>query len=478
MSETGEFRRLQKAWQTNTGWNKRLEWLEIYGLRGWTGQRIEFKFPIMAIVGENGAGKSTIIQSAASAYRGGGEGKKGKFASEFFMKTAWDKLEGITIKYGYREGDRNEENSVKRLTDRWLGNVERPQREVEYIDLSRVQPVSARVGYAKIAKTNHIEKSFEPFDPVRVQRLSKVLGRNYDSAKMSLTDIDASREIPVVSKNGISYSGFHQGAGETTIAELLKADLPKYGLILIDEIESSLHPRAQRRLIRDLAEKCRERELQIIFTTHSPVILDEMPMDARLYVMETGGTRQTITGISPQFAMTKMDDKTYPECDLYVEDEAAKIMLSEVLAAHAKHLFHRCQIIPYGAASVGYSLGQMIHNFPRPTCVYVDGDMAERPGCIPLPGNDAPERVVFGALAADRWQRLWSRLGRTITDVIDECEKAMTLTDHHDWVKTTANGLGCGSGVLWQQMCSDWAQNILTPHDAKKIIEPIEDKLT
>ena len=90
---------------------------------------------------------------------------------------------------------------------------------------------------------------------------------------MALSDIDDKRFVPVVSKEGISYSGFHQGAGETTITELLQADLPKYGLILIDEIESSLHPRSQRRLVRDLAEMCRERELQIIFTTHYPVIL-------------------------------------------------------------------------------------------------------------------------------------------------------------------------------------------------------------
>jgi len=78
------------------------------------------------------------------------------------------------------------------------------------------------------------------------------------------------------------YSGFHQGAGETTVAELLEADLPQYSLVLIDEIESSLHPRAQRRLLRDLAERCRERQLQIILTTHSPYILEELPAEARL----------------------------------------------------------------------------------------------------------------------------------------------------------------------------------------------------
>lgn len=473
-----EVRRLQKAWQSNTGWPKRLEWLEILGLRGWTGQRIEFKFPIMAIVGENGAGKSTIIQAAASVYKGI-DGKNSKFASDFFMSTAWDVISGVTIRYGYREGlDSIKSNTIRRRTTRWLGNAERPERSVEYIDLSRVQPVSARAGYARIAKTKHTEKSSEIYDPSRVKRLSEVLGRHYDLAKMALSSIDSKRRVPVVSKHGISYSGFHQGAGETTITELMRADLPKYGLILIDEIESSLHPRSQRRLIRDLAEKCRERELQIILTTHSPYILEELPLEARLYVMETQHTRQVISSVSPQFAMTKMDDEAHPECDLYVEDNAAKTMLGEILAYHAKSLFSRCQIIPYGAASVGYALGQMVDKFPRPTCVYVDGDGKVAPGCIVLPGGDAPERVVFEALRTRNWLDLWARIGRDVSNVIDDCTKAMTLGDHHEWVAAAANSLKCSGDILWQAMCAEWSQHILKAEDAKSIFQPIEDKLS
>lgn len=73
------------------------------------------------------------------------------------------------------------------------------------------------------------------------------------------------------------YSGFHQGAGETTITEFLQSDIPKYSLVLIDEIETSLHPRAQRRLIRDLADRCRELDAQVVLTTRSPYVLDELP---------------------------------------------------------------------------------------------------------------------------------------------------------------------------------------------------------
>jgi predicted ATPase len=179
------------------------------------------------------------------------------------------------------------------------------------------------VGYAKIAKTKHKEASAKPFNQDQVQRFSAVMGRAYDSAKMALADIDDRREVPVISKFNTAYSGFHQGSGETTIAELLRTDLPRCALVLIDEIESSLHPRAQRRLVRDLAERCREREIQIILTTHSPYVLEELPFEAHKYILETKDSKKVVSGVSPQFAMTKMDDEVYPECDLFVRSAGA-----------------------------------------------------------------------------------------------------------------------------------------------------------
>jgi hypothetical protein len=157
--------------------------------------------------------------------------------------------------------------------------------------------------------------------------------------------------------------------------------------------------------------------------------------------------------------MTQMDDENHPECELYVEDVAAKVFLSEMLSLHSKELFARCSILPYGAASVGHALGQMADQgrFTRPTCVFLDGDNDPAPGCLILPGGDAPERVVFEDLLARRWGNVWTRIGRDIALVSDACNNAMTLGDHHDWVRVAANTLLCGGEVLWQAMCAEWA---------------------
>ena len=277
--------------------------------------------------------------------------------------------------------------------------------------------------------------------------------------KMATTDADANREVPVISSLGAVYSGFHQGAGETTLVELLTRDLPRHSLVLIDEIESSLHPRMQRRLIRDLAEACRVLELQVVLTTHSPYVLEELPPEARAHIVLSGSRREIVYGVSPDFAMSRMDDVPHHECDLYVEDDEGAAMLVEILAAHSPSLVQRCQLIPYGAANVGKALGQMAagSRFKRPSCVFLDGDKSEDVGCLLLPGEDAPERVVFEGLQAEEWGELSDRTRRNYSDVADACNKAMLLGDHHDWIKHAATQLVLSGGNLSQAMCAEWA---------------------
>jgi predicted ATPase len=478
-----EVRRLERSWQNETAWPKRLDWVEIENIRGWHGQRIRFPFPIVAISGENGSGKSTIIQACAAVYqkqqsKGSVKQKGTKYASDFFPDTFWDEITNASVRFGFTEGKTTKDGSIRKHTERWKGNVERPIRPVQFLDLSRIVPISGRVGYAKIAKSPHIEASAETFDENRLGRLSNILGHKYIQAKMARANTDLERPIPVLQRTN-SYSGYHQGQGETTIAELIQADLPKYGLILIDEIESSLHPRAQRRLVRDLASVCRERELQIILTTHSPYVLEELPREARLQIFEQDGTRQVMIGVSPEFALSRMDDVHHPECELYVEDEAAKILVMETLSQKDRDLGSRVLVTTFGAASVGYQLGQMVASkrFSRATGVFLDGDCAPGEGCCILPGEDSPERVVFADLAETNWGDLWIRLLRDTSIVSDALNASLALSDHHDWIPEAAKRLMVGSNILWHAMCAEWVKRCMKREDYERIKQYVEDRL-
>lgn len=475
MQLSKEMRLLQSKWASTTGWPKRIEWLEIEGVRGWTGQRVEFKFPMVAICGENGCGKSTVLQAAASAYKQNGD-QTDWYASDFFPETAWDKLLDAELRYSVRQGNSGSTViELRRSSDRWTGYNKRLQRDVQYIDLARIQPISSRVGYARLAKPTVKEKSANEFGLETLHSLSGIMGRKYARGKMAITYADDERAVPVVSVGTHDFSAFHQGAGETTVAELLNFRFNQGSLVLIDEIETSLHPRAQRRLIRDLAARCRDLELQIILSTHSPYVLDEFPPEARCYIFQPRGQRQVVFGVSPEFAMTQMDDEWHPECDLYVEDDRARVMLREILVVYAPDLVSRCQIVPFGSASVGQSLGQMVRNgrFPRPSLVFLDGDQAQADGCIILPGGDAPERVVFEALKSKNWTLLDMRTGRDFSKISDACARAMTGADHHEWVGSAARDLILGTDSLWNMMASTWAGNCLLKQDADRIVNAV-----
>jgi predicted ATPase len=63
-------------------------------------------------------------------------------------------------------------------------------------------------------------------------------------------------------------------------------------ILLMDDIDRGLHPKAQRALIKELQEISRRGVPQIILSTHSPYILDELPAESvRVVRSDGGGTR-------------------------------------------------------------------------------------------------------------------------------------------------------------------------------------------
>lgn len=479
MSSSDAVRKLATKWQSGRGWPQRLEWLEITGLRGWKGKRIEFNFPVIAIAGENGVGKSTILQAIASLYRSPTEAGRSSFASQYFPDSPWDKICNAKIAYQVKEGETSRLGSIQKPTDRWRETPERRKRLVKFIDLRRIQALGSRIGYQRIAKALNKETRRESLSQEALNRLSSVCGRAYDSAGRALSNVDENRWVPIASINTEQYSGFHHGAGELALIELLNIDFPKYSIVLIDEFETSLHPRAQRRLLRVLIDICRVQELQIVLTTHSPYVLEELPPLGRMYIMNSGGDKVTVTGVSPSFALTQMDDESHPELDIYVEDDAARILLEEIIVSTKKELIRRCEIIAFGAASVGLALGIMVseHRFARPSIVFLDADQEISKGCLLLPGDDSPERVVFNGLKSEGWKNVPERIGRAPSETIDALESAMTKADHHEWVPDAADRLVVGGNELWRALSSSWVLNCANIKSLSSISELIQGLL-
>ena len=83
---------------------------------------------------------------------------------------------------------------------------------------SRTLPLDATAGYAKIAMMVNSEagEGHTISDESR-QGLSYVLGQNYTNARFTGTDINADREIGLLTKGHREISQFHQGAGESRV---------------------------------------------------------------------------------------------------------------------------------------------------------------------------------------------------------------------------------------------------------------------
>src|SRR5690606_33972545 len=123
-----------------------LERIDIRGLRGWKGQSVQFKFPVTAVVGENGSGKSTVLKVAATAYEKSKE--SGYFPSDFFLDTHWDVLTDIDLGYQIKLGDQNYSFRIRKPTKRWSFPEKRFKRPVYWFDVARTLPLDATAGYA------------------------------------------------------------------------------------------------------------------------------------------------------------------------------------------------------------------------------------------------------------------------------------------------------------------------------------------
>jgi ABC-type branched-subunit amino acid transport system ATPase component len=157
-------------------WAQFLQMIQIAGLRGWSGQAVEFSFPVVAIVGENGSGKSTLMKVAACVYDNKDKEKR-FYPSAFFVETHWDKIRGVTVDYRVKRGANVESFRITKPTQRWRVPDNAPQRDVFLLDIARTLPLDASVGYAKIARLAAAEiESAEINDAFR-ERLSHVLGR-------------------------------------------------------------------------------------------------------------------------------------------------------------------------------------------------------------------------------------------------------------------------------------------------------------
>lgn len=459
-------------------WPQYLNSIRLTNLHGWTGQQVRFDFPFSVICGENGTGKSTLLKAAASIYRHPTTPALSFTAARFFPDTPWETIVNAEISAEYRLGTTTRTMNVRKPTRRWRG-ADRPSRRVFWYDISRTMPKEAVVGYAQIANRNTAEIATDDLSPSVRAYYSAILGRNYTAARHANTDVAPGKHVGVVDCFGITYSQFHQGAGESCSLDLLAElqNAPDHSLIIIDEIEASLHPSAQRRLVHFLLWLCRTKQCQIIATTHSPFVLEELPHEARTLLVRTQDGLQCVPGAASNYALGRMDTHFHPDLYVFVEDGEAEAMVAEILRNAGADL-SRFGIRPIGPHSAVAAVGQIVERgqLPYASACVVDGDLQVPRGCIKLPGTEAPERVVFNTITAHTAE-LATILGMSAASVSASIQAAMTIPDHHSWIGELARQLRSSNDYIWISMLRVWIRNSANTTEINQFAQELIDLL-
>ncbi len=469
-------------------WMQFINSIKIDNIHGWSGQEIRFKFPIVAIVGENGIGKSTFLKAAVCAY----QNSRGDtfYPSKMFMNTRWDErgLSNATITYNVRTGDESKTLKWKKTND-WgfTPKSAKPERPVYFLDISRTLPLDATAGYAKIAKTATEEAGREvELDTDYLANLSYVLGQSYSRARFTGTNVNTDREVGLLTNSNGEISQFHQGAGEDSMLDMFKLlqSIPAQSLLVIDEVENSLHPQAQRRFIKYLLKLTRVKKLQIILSTHSPFVLEELPPIARIMLVKLSDRKDILYEVSTEYALSTIDDIAHPELYVYLEDSEAVALFWEIMRNQRSNDYNEyCKKIKttaVGNCSTVATLNLLgkKDKLPVNSLSIIDGDKkTEFPDCLALPGEYAPERQVMLDLKATNWNGLSERFGVGAGTLFSILDNAILLPDHHEWTTYVGDKIMQSKDAVWSILIKVWVSNCLNEQSASAFAQAIDDAL-
>ncbi|HSW63460.1 MAG TPA: ATP-binding protein [Dissulfurispiraceae bacterium] len=336
-------RHLLDLWNSNYGPSLRsVEITDGVPLRGMHGIVLDLRYPLVVIAGKNGTGKSTLLACIACAYR-----NSSAYVTHFlhtrcfnfndlFANTPLDTdITNVKVRWTYRTADRSIKMAeATKGPSRWRGYQKRPDRATDFIGLIRaLHPSELRVLRGYFGRNAVLAPA--SLSATHKSTVSSIMTRNYEDVQC---EVKGRYSLHFLQVEGTRYSGFNAGSGEdiSCLISRVLQNLPDRSLLVIEEMETGLHPAAQRRLVEQLLNVCWNRKIQIVCSSHSQTILESVPTQARVLLTRCGPTIQPRYGVSVAEAVSEMAELPADEICVYVEDDVAKCIVLESLPAETR----------------------------------------------------------------------------------------------------------------------------------------------
>lgn len=221
-----------------------------------------------------------------------------------------------------------------------------------------------------------------------------------------------------------SVSAGEDNAGQIVLALMsfrkLKAEYGDYkgGLLLIDEADAGLFPTAQLNLLKMLDRECRELNLQVVMTSHSPILIEqafELSQKFRkryktIYLSNTFGDVQVMQDWSwPQISadistrtVATGTGVTLPRPNVYFEDGEAFDFFSALLTRQPiKKFVNPLSDVSLGCSNYIQLIQKRIPEFAERSIVCLDADQSSQVAgkslktVVLLPGSLPPDQLIF-----------------------------------------------------------------------------------
>jgi ABC-type lipoprotein export system ATPase subunit len=341
-----------------------LKKIEIKQLKGLKNVDIDLSDkPLIAIMGANGVGKSTILHALAcvnNPVTNPSQTVNHKLC-EFFTPTTLSTWQGSSFSVFQEFRDeaiqtQNHKTHFRKVKGRWSPRYStRIERYISYIGIRTCVPkIELETQQGRIQfNTTHLTDNLSN----QVKTLAGyVMNRNYDEYNEHKTG--GTKQYIGVSTTGMNYSSLSMGAGEQRIfyilSEVLKA--PNYGMILIDEIDLLLHQDALFRLLTKLNEKAIEKHLQIIFTTHAQSIM-KLDFIAFRHIHQTSNQTLCFNKTTPD-ALFRLTGKQERPLEIFVEDDLAAVITKKICSENSMAKY--VSIKKYGSIENSFTLASAI----------------------------------------------------------------------------------------------------------------------